>query len=440
MRPVPAPDQGGAGGAADPGRSARWIISLFAVSVLTQRLALPGGLVPLLLPLILAWCLYGLLSGLLEFHRIRTNLYLLAAGLTAGIALAQQLLVSDPLVSLTSWGLFMTVWAPATLRLTNRSRAVVRRAFEGSVRVGVVLASACLIMLGSQYLGLGYVDYLARVVPSPFLVQGYVITYPLQYDSPIYRANAWIGLEPSVISLQLGVCLVLALLVRASLPTLLVLIAGMVTTASGSGIFVVVIAGVVALMTPMRRQLVRYPLAIGAAAIALLLTPSGSLILSRVREFAYADSSTSLRAVEPYRLLWPTWTADPAMVLFGRGAGSSQALISATNRPGLLVPSPVKVLFDYGVIAGLVLAIFLVYCYYGAPSLALAAGLFGSSWLLQPGTTTVVLVVPTLLFVTWLAPRRDRYLEWDPFPRRRVAPTAAGVRSGPARETASAAG
>ena len=400
--------------------SARWIVSLFGTCVVIQRLSLPGGTVPMLLPVILGWCAYGLLRGLLEFDRRRTVLYLLAAALTAGVALLQQLFVLDPLVSVTSWGLFMAVWASAALRLRERGREVVRRAFEGCVRVGRVLAAVCLVMLGSQYLGLGYVDYVATLVPRTMLVQGYVITYPIQWDSPIYRANAWIGLEPSIVSLQLGVCLVLAVLVRARVSTLMLLIAGMVTTASGSGIYVAGVAGVVMLATPIRRQLLRYPVATTLTVLTLMLTSVGQVILSRVREFAIANSSTSLRAVEPYVFLWPHWVAEAATVLLGRGAGSSQALIAATNRPGLLVASPIKVFFDYGVIAGGALALFLVYCYFGAPSLALALGLFASSWTLQPGTTTVALVVPTLLFVTWLAPRPGRYLEFEPFLRRRA--------------------
>ena len=416
--------------------SARWIVSLFATSVLTQRLSLPGGTVPLLLPLILGWCAHGLLTGLLEFDRRRTSLFLLAAALTAGVAFFQQLFVLDPLVSVTSWGLFMTVWVAGVVRLVERGRATVRLAFEGCVRIGRVLAAVCIFMLGAQYMGLAYVDYLALVVPRTLLVQGYVITYPLQWDSPIYRANAWIGLEPSIISLQLGVCLVLAMLVRARAGTLVLLIAGLASTASGSGIYVVAAALVVMLLSPMRRRLLRYPLATALTLVALAFTSVGEIILSRVKEFAIANSSTSLRAIEPYVFLWPQWISEATLVLFGRGAGSSQALIAATNRPGLLVPSPVKVFFDYGVIAGLALAVYLIYCYFGAPSLALSIGLFLSSWTLQPGTTTVVLILPTLLFVTWLAPRPGRYLEVEPFVRPgRGGPTqvpAAHMRARPA--------
>ncbi len=268
-------------------------------------------------------------------------------------------------------------------------------------------------MLVLQLAGLRYVDYVALVVPKQLLVQGYVITYPIVFDSPVYRSNASIGLEPSAISLQLGVALVLALLIRAGrLP--LLLIVGMATTVSGSGIFVAAIAIAVMLLYPIRRQLQRYLLASAVAVGLLLLTEIGQQLSKRAAEATIAGSSTSLRAIEPYLFLWPSWVIDVNVVLFGMGAGSSQKLIDDTNRAGLLVTTPIKIFFDYGLVAGVALAAFLLFCYLQGPSRALSAGLLLSSWVLQPGTTTFVLVLPTLLFITWWAPWPGRVVEADP--------------------------
>lgn len=404
------------GATAPRSASATWLVSLFAAVVLFQRISLPGNIVPMILPLIIAWCLYGLATGVLEFHVRRTKLFLLAAAATSGAALLQQIFLIKPMISLTSWGLFMTVWIPGALVLRDRSRLALRQAFSGCVKIGVALAIGAIAMMATQYAGLPYHDYLADVVPPPLQQIGYVITYPLQYGSPIYRANAWIGLEPSVVSFQLGVCLLLALLIGSSLPVLLTIATGMACTVSGSGIFVVVIGVAVMLLTPMRRRLVKHPIPVLITIFLILQTPMGKKIAGRVTEAAVGGSSTRLRAIDPYVVLWPHWTSSGwGSTLIGFGAGSSQRLITDTNRRGLLVPSPVKVFFDYGLIAGLVLAVFLLFCYLGGPSRALALSLAASSWLLQPGTTTVVLAIPTLLFVTWWSPRPGRYLEDDPF-------------------------
>ncbi|MFN8185032.1 MAG: hypothetical protein U0R23_11470 [Candidatus Nanopelagicales bacterium] len=399
----------------------RWIVGLFAASILLQRFALPGGIVPVLVVVVFAAAGYGLHTGLLAFDRRRLSLYLLAAGLTAAAALPQTLLVTSPLISLTSWGLFMTVWAPATLHLTHRDRATLHRTFEGCLRWGLGLAVVAIVMRLVQMVGLPYADPLA-VVPKTLLVQGYVITYPIEYGSQIYRSNAWIGLEPSIISLQIGIAAVLAILLRANPLALVLLAIGIICTVSGSGVFIVAVALTVMLLMPLRRHVWPY-VAAGAVTVFLAVqTPAGRELASRATEAAMAGSSTSLRAIEPYRFLWPTWSENVWTVLFGGGAGSSQQLVEATNRAGLLVPSPVKVFFDYGVIAGLALCVFLVFCYFGAPSRALAVTLFASSWVLQPGTTTFVVVMQTLLFVTWWAPRRRHPLESAPYTKNERSP------------------
>jgi len=395
----------------------RWLISIFAATILLQRLSLPGGIIPVLLVVVIAACAYALLTGLMEFDRTRLSLYLLAAGLTAFAVVPQVLFIRDPLVSLTSWGLFMTIWAPATLALVHRSRETLIAAFRGCFWWGLALGIAAVLMRLIQMAGVPYVDPLAFVVPPNLLVQGYVITYPIEYGSEIYRSNAWVGLEPSIISLQLGVTLLLGLLLRMNVGWLAVVAAGIVCTVSGSGVFIALIGVAVMLFTPMRRSLWGYVIAGSVALVLLLQTPAGQSLGRRATEITLSGSSTSLRAIEPYRYLWPQWTADPHNVLFGLGAGSSQKLVDATNRAGLLIPSPVKVFFDYGVVAGIALAIFLVYCYYGAPSLSLAVSLFTSAWILQPGTTTFVLVAPTLIFVTWWAPRAAERIEVEPVTR-----------------------
>lgn len=404
----------GAAPAVETRRTAVWVASLFAAGVLLQRISVPGGVVPLLLPLTYVWVGYGLATGILELDRLRVRLLLLAAAVTAGMTLVQSVVVVQPLISVTSWGLFMAVWAPAALRLVDRGRDALRSALVYVVAIGRWLAGACVAMMLLQVAGVRYVDYLASVVPPTLRLQGYVITYPLDYLSSVYRANAWIGLEPSIVSLQIGVCLVVALLLRSGVPTLLLLAAGLASTMSGSGFVVVLVGVVVMAITPIRRRVWRQGLWAAAGLVALLMTPFGQTMLMRIGEVGVEGSSTSLRAVEPYRLLWPQWASDAVSVVVGRGPGASQAIIESTNVSGLLVPSPIKVFFDYGLIGGVLLAAYLLFCYLGGPSTSLAVGLLVSSWLLQPGTTTVVLVLPTLLLITWWAPRTSATVEAEP--------------------------
>ena len=391
-----------------------WAVSLFAASVLLQRFSLPGGVIPLLLPLTYGWMVWGWRRGVVELDRRRSRMLIVAAALTAGVALAQGVLVIGPDISLLSWGFLFGIWALAAVRMVDRSRDVVVRVMRGCVSVGRWLSVGCLVMMGAQFAGLPYSDYLASVVPRTLLVQGYVITYPLSYTSPIYRANAWIGLEPSIVSLQLGVCFLLAVLLRMRIRTLLLLGAGIAATLSGSGVFVIVIGIVVLLISRYRRHLRGYFAASAVGVALVLLTPFGQQMASRITELSKSGSSASLRSIDPYAYLWARWTSDTLTAVLGHGAGSSQKIITDSGIPGLLVPSPIKVFFDYGLIAGVALALYLLFCYVGGPSRAVAVALLASSWVLQPGTTTFVLVLPTLLFVTWWAPRASPMLELDP--------------------------
>jgi len=392
----------------DIGRSTvRWVTVLYVGSILLQRFAVPGLPVALILPLVLLGAAWGVAFGLAEFNRVRLIAWLLAASATAIMFVIQTALLDRNLVSLGSWGLFMTVWMPFTLQLVDRRVETYLRVLRNVVVATSVLALGCVVMMVTQYAGLPYRDWMAEVVPSSWLLEDFVITYPISYGSPIYRANAWIGLEPSMVSLQMGVGLVAALVMGARPTTVTLLFAGLVAATSGSGLAILVVAIAVLLASSARRQLRRYFVPTAVVVAVGLFSPMGQSIVGRVGEGTSEQSSTSLRAIYPYRYLWPDWATDFVGVVFGFGPGSSQRLVDQTGIMGLLVPSPIKIFFDYGLLAGVFLAAMIVLCFVGGHSRSLSVALFVSLWTLQPGTTTILVVIPVLLLVTWWSPRPD---------------------------------
>jgi hypothetical protein len=325
--------------------------------------------------------------------------------------LAQNALVPGAEISITSWGLFMAVWLPFTVRLRTAGTSGYCMFLSSATNILTALAIVTVAMVGSQLAGLPYRDWFAAVVPQSLQLGGFVITYPISYGSTIYRGNAWIGLEPSMISAQLGLGVLAAILSGARIWKMVVLLIGLLATVSGSGIAIVVVGLVIILISPARGKLLRYSV-IGAITVAATtLTTFGQLILDRSTELQSSGSSASLRALEPYGVLWPAWINDLPGVLLGYGPGSSQRLVADTNVLGLLVPSPAKIFFEYGLLPGLALAAFLMICYWGGPSRTLSMSLFVSLWLFQPGTTTMVIVAPVLLFVTLWSPRVGPPLE-----------------------------
>jgi hypothetical protein len=379
--------------------------------VLLQRFAIPGLPVAVVLPVLVVGGLWGVAAGLASFDRFRLTAWLLAAGAMAAVIGVQSLVVQDARISFGSWALFVTTWAPFTLRLTDRRRATTVATLRVVVGTTLCLAVVNIVMLASQLAGLPYRDWLADLLPSGLLLQGFVITYPLTYGSEIYRGNAWIGLEPSIVSAQLGVGLVAAILVRARRTTVLVLAAGTLSAAAGSGVAILVVALIVMLALPGRRVLRPYAWPAGIGLLAVLATPIGQGLVARIPEVFVRNSSANLRAVLPYQYLWARWSDSLDIVLLGGGPGSSQALVGDSGILGLQVPTPIKIFFDYGLLAGGVLALFILICYLGGPSRALAFSFFVSLWTLQPGTTTAVVVAPLLLLVTWWSPRDAPVME-----------------------------
>ena len=129
---------------------------------------------------------------------------------TAAVMLLQSKIVPGAQISVTAWGLLVVVWLPFTVRLVERGTDVYLAALQYVVRIAGVLAILAVAMVGIQLLGIGYQDYFGSVVPQSLQLSGFVITYPMTYGSAIYKSNAFLGLEPSTISAQLGLGLLAA--------------------------------------------------------------------------------------------------------------------------------------------------------------------------------------------------------------------------------------
>jgi hypothetical protein len=394
-------------------RTARWVGALFLCCVLLQRFAVTTG-VFMLLPVVLIWVAAAVSFGVAEIDSNRLLLGALAVVLTGFAMLAQTAWVPAAYISVNSWALVIATYVPFVVRLVDRSREAYVLALNYVVRIGLGLATLCIVMMASMLVGIPYTDLVAKTFPAALLLHNYSITYPIAWESPIYKANGWIGLEPAVVSLQLAVALIAAVLIGRKLRVVLVLALALICTVAGSGILFFVVAIGVLLVTP-RRNALRHcgPLLAGVIGV-LLATPFGQLFLGRVAEFDRPTASTSLRFGTAYEELWGPWTADAVTPLLGLGPGSAQRIVEGAGIIGLLTPTPAKILVEYGLIAGLALAVFLISCYWGGHSRTLAIALFVSLWTVQASFLSIVLVSSVLVLVTLWSPRQGRPLEDQP--------------------------
>jgi hypothetical protein len=393
-------------------RTVVWGGVLFALVLLLQRFAAPGTGAPLLLLVAMGWGVLALRAGVLEIDRRRFLFWSLTFCVTGAALLVQTALGTAPVISVNSWALLLIVWFPAVARFVDRQQATYRRFLVVVTWICTAFAAVCILQMAVQLAGVPYEDLLKPLVPEPLMMVGFNVTTPVEYGSSIYRSNGWIGLEASIASYQLGIGLVTAILARQPMWMIAVLVTGLFTTVAGSGFLLAGVALVAILVTRVRRQLVKPLIPILALGGVLVSTPYGQLLIARSGEAQEEGSSASQRAIQPYAELWPEWATDTRLAVLGGGAGSSQRVIDVHPMGGdLLVPLPGKIFYDYGLIAGLVLALFLVYCYLDGPSLTVAFTMFVSMWTVQPGSNIPVFILPLLLLVTFWAPRSDPRLE-----------------------------
>lgn len=389
-----------------------WGGVLFALVLLLQRFAVPGTGAPLILPVTLGWGFLALRAGILEIDRRRFLLWTITACITGSALLAQTAAGTAPVISVKSWALLLIVWLPAVARFADRTQATYRRLLVVVTWICTAFAAVCILQMAVQLTGTPYEDFIKPLVPEPFLVTGFNVTTPVEYGSSIYRSNAWVGLEASIASYQIGIGILTAVLTRRPVWMVAVLVTGLFSTVAGSGFMLALVGLAAMLVTPARRLLVKPLLPMVAIGGSLAYTPYGQALLARSGEAQNEGSSASQRAIQPYAELWPEWSTDLRTAVLGGGAGSSQRFIDVRPMGGdLLVPLPAKILYDYGLVAGIVLALFLLYCYLDGPSLTIAFTMFVSMWTVQPGSNIPVFILPLLLLVTFWAPRSEPRLE-----------------------------
>ena len=407
-------------------RQARWVVVAFVGVFLFQRLAVPGLPVSMTVPLLLLWAGLAMYRGVLELDAKRTVVWLLATGVSGLLMVPQAALLHFPLISVNSWLLWMVTWLPMVFRFTDRSPRAYDTTLRGVAWAGLGLSGLSIAFTLSQVLGIQYRDYFAEIVPDALQLQGFVISYPIAWGSPIYKSNAWLALEPSFLSFMLGVAMVSAL-ISARHPLLVVGIGlGLLCTTAGSGMAVVGVYLVAALLFGRGRALMRYlVVAIPLAAIGAL-TALGDSVLDRLTEAGDARSSTALRMIEPYIYLVPHWLSDPARMLVGGGPGSSQRVVDDVGILGLLVPTPAKMLYDYGLIGGVLMLAMILAVYLRSPAPEFALALAVSMLTLQGAAQP--LVAMSLVMISLFAPAVRASVRPDPI----SAPDGPGVERPPA--------
>ncbi|WP_432510353.1 hypothetical protein [Kineococcus sp. SYSU DK001] len=383
------------------------VITALLVSITAlQRFGLPVGGTQLSLSVLVA--LGGL--GYLLYHgdvvenRGATRIFVLAMAacfLCAGIVLFQT-----GYGGITSLVYLPVIWVAFAFRLHASRQHLYERVLRRYEAIMLVLAGIGVAQTVSQALGLWtYVDVVLQNVPETFLFTGYNTSYPIEYGSPIIKANGFVFLEPSIYAQFLAMALLSVLVRRASWWRVLLLGVALVCTISGTGLLFAAFGVLLLALRRGGRWTARIVVAVVVAVPVALATPFGSIIAERADETSNTNSSGSLRFVQPYQRILETWGEDPLSVLTGDGAGRADALADqifrATGLP-INFSGLAKVVLEYGVPASVLFCVFVgLALVRRAPAPTLAwAGVFANAFLtgslLQPQVLYLMLPLVSL--------------------------------------------
>jgi hypothetical protein len=379
------------------------LVLLVDLVVLLQRFVVPagGGTVPLTVPVVYAGAAPLLLCGRLILDQFRLELFLIGMVLCTGASVLSAATGGSP--SITSLGLLFTLYLLWTLRAVPGSLGALRRVGQGFVSLMVVLSLVGVAQVTLQLAGAWqYQDYLGRLVPSSWIAQSYNTNIPLSFDATTYKANAFVFLEPSFLSQFAALAAIVAVVMRAPTWKVTVLVAGVFSAVSGTGI-VLLIAGAV-LMLVRAPHVIRPRLVVVLVGLmaAVLASPVAALLLQRANEPAQAGTSGYVRLVQPYLEVVKGLEADPIRYVIGAGAGAAERLLTSerAQQLGAAVVYNIiaKLAFEYGVVAGGVFLLFIV-----------LAILDRAAWPVVPGSVIVMifflsgsLLQAHTVFIAWM--------------------------------------
>lgn len=383
-------------------RSARALAGLVVLLVLLQRFGVPFGsfVVPVLLPVGLALGAVLLYRGSMRVDTRRAALFAAGGG---SLGLAAYVASWGSPARLPALVMVLAVFAVWLLRATGRAadNGAGARFVTGSF-VWVMLAAAVvailqmLLQLSGRW---SYSDPIEQWVPSQFLLPDYNTSIPISYGSGLYKSQAVVFLEPSVYSQFAATAVVAAVVLRRPAWQLVLLLAGLVTALSGTGLILLGF-GLVLLAPSWRRLRPSYVVVMVVALLAVVLSPAGDILRGRAEEVNNPTSSLGLRFVMPYGQVADGLGEDPARWVHGAGPGAAdRELESGRTSAGLFVvyPAPAKLLFEYGLVPALLFLTYIVTTMFrGAPSRVMATVL-----LLQLFFLGGYLVAPHAVLAVW---------------------------------------
>jgi hypothetical protein len=346
----------------------RAISVLVVLLVVTQRLGIDvgGTVTSLATPLAYAFVGMCLVRRTVTVSWLRAGLLIVAVSAVFLTTAAVSWLGLSGQYSMTSLLLLVVLYAPWALRARDPfGVAVVTRAGTTFLWTMLVLSAIGIAQLAAQLVGLwDWEDPLQLVIPEDFQVPFYNFNNELAYGLGIYKSTAFVMLEPSFLSQYCALAILIGIMLRVRTWQLLLLAGGLASAVSGTGLFLLGAGAIILLVRAPGLLRISY-LVTGVVVPALLyLSPLATFLLSRQDEFSQEGTSGNARFVLPFQAVWNGLVEEPVRFFVGAGPGAVDRVLTgsrvSSNDSAVLYSVIPKLAFEYGILAGGLVALFLV--------------------------------------------------------------------------------
>lgn len=378
------------------GQDRRWIeilVSIVLVAmVFAQKLGPPAAGSHVEVILILTYAVLGVLVMRQAVMISALRLCLLAL-LFAAMAISQW--TSQAHWALTAAMIVLALYCPFVFVLPVSRKTYLRILNTFQLAMLVIVAIVAAQQIVQFTIGAQYWPNLNKIVPEALLVPGYNYLRETSYASGIFMPNGIFFLEPSIVSQFFALAIIVEVALFRRL-RLIAYVAGLFMTLAGSGLFVLALALPFALFRLGKRFV---PFALAALVVILPVAQAigwTDQIASRASEFTQPGSSGYIRYTQPINEMVGRLTTREGQFYSGIGAGNT------LSDPGHNSLGVTKLVNEYGLLTALAFYAFIFACIFGggAPSLALAWGVFVYYSIGGGGLSVGIYALPLLFFAS----------------------------------------
>jgi len=326
-------------------------VLLILASTLFQKIALPGtagtlSITTIILPIVVfaGWALGVLLIDMYAFFG------LIAFLTTASISLYVN--AGSTKVSFGSIALFTIVQSVLIFRRLPKDSGF-SKAADFYCNWMYFLAIAGIAQYVLQYVFSAKLAFaLDYNIPTDIAVTTYNNLNPLYYGSDNFKSNGVFFAEPSVFSQFVGLALVHELATRQKISRIIILLAALLSSFSGTGIIVVAVFGTYQIF-----KKISFKIILAGGALALILVTLGGVLqiealTERISEFTTPNSSGHARFISIFGLLEAVTFTNVTWAFFGTGPGTISSYFLFLPY-AVFDPTWGKILFEYGLLGAM---------------------------------------------------------------------------------------